>query len=90
MSIPEEISSAFFEQPTEVLKTFPNTISQCVASCAYISARLSERAVFNKVALGSIPVMESSHFNTKGRSPHIHLGPLNGTAMPGSSFKATL
>jgi hypothetical protein len=54
VSLPEELKAAFSRRSMEALTSFPNTIGQCAALCAYISARLTEDSIANRVALGSL------------------------------------
>jgi hypothetical protein len=50
----ESLNEAFSKRALEALTAFPDTIGQCVALCAYISARLTEDSIANRVALGSL------------------------------------
>ncbi|OAI23823.1 hypothetical protein A1351_18715 [Methylosinus sp. R-45379] len=54
MILPEELKAAFSKCAVDALATFPKTAGQCVALCAYISARLTEDSIANRVALGSL------------------------------------
>jgi hypothetical protein len=65
MNTPDDIKAPFRKRAVEALTVFPDTIGQCAALCAYISARLTEDSIPNKVALGSLSCngIKAFHYN---------------------------